>query len=103
MGYYQTKVVPGRGPSSDFSVKCGNEIKEKRVLKPFSWRHEHVQRCLSDRGQSELIPDPSSKGMVWKSEDLIAIYKVTAGLNVSDFCLGIDTEALAKFAGFYAF
>ena len=41
--------------------------------------------------------------MVWKSEDLIAIYKVTAGLNVSDFCLGIDTEALAKFAGFYAF
>ena len=73
------------------------------MLKPFLLRHEHVQRCLSDRGWGELIPDPSSEFEVWKSEDPIAIHEITTGLDISYFGLGLETEALAKFAGFDSF
>ena len=69
---------------------------KKKVLKPVLWRYEHVQRSLSDRGRGEFIPDPASEGMVGKSEDPIAIDKVPAGLNGSDFGLGIETTRLSQ-------
>ena len=42
-------------------------------MKPVLWRHEHVQRCLTDRGGVKGGPDPSSEVDIWQSKDSISL------------------------------